>query len=336
MPTWRLVESSSTEPGLNLAIEESLVRSLEGSGYSGLLRLWRDSRSVILGRFQKAVEEVDLEYCAREGIGVFRRISGGGAVYHDLGVLNFTVVVDSEAHPEFRDPERAYEIACRPLLELLRERGLDPEPSRGVFVGRRKVAGLAQYRYYNVVLVHGSVLLSADLGRLSRALLRKKYRVANLSELLGEEVEDFKSELLNAFERVLGVELEESRLSEAEGALALRLKRAKYSNPLYNIGGRKPRLSIDVYLCEDPSAKCLEFDRRVWSEAARLSPHSKIIVRRHYIRGLEEPYVLVDGVPLQLSPAGAGNRGYGKWNSSSSGYIPPFKPSLRRGLDRCL
>ena len=88
-------ESTSTDPYENLALEEHLFETLpEGAG---LFMLWQNTDAVIIGRYQNAAEEIDAAYVKENGIAVVRRMSGGGAVFHDLGGLNYTLITDAES-----------------------------------------------------------------------------------------------------------------------------------------------------------------------------------------------------------------------------------------------
>src|SRR5699024_10455546 len=89
-----LWESPSTDPYFNLALEQTLF---EGPGREAVCcMLWRNDRTIVVGKYQNVLQEVDLAYVRRNGIRVARRLSGGGAVYHDLGNVNFTFVAPHE------------------------------------------------------------------------------------------------------------------------------------------------------------------------------------------------------------------------------------------------
>lgn len=183
-----------TDAAFNLALEEALFESLspETPGY---FLVWRNAPSVIVGRHQNAAEEVDAAYCRENGIQIVRRSTGGGAVYHDLGNVNFSFLL-------WVDKNRlaGFEEFMEPMVKGLRDLGIDAESSsrNDIAVAGRKVAGTAQRRDGQRMLHHGCLLVDADASMLTRALaadpekFRSKgvashrARVANLREFLPE------------------------------------------------------------------------------------------------------------------------------------------------------
>jgi lipoate-protein ligase A len=88
----KYIENSSTDPRFNLALEEALFQAVDSED-DGYFLLWRNEPSIIIGRFQNTLEEINAEAVKERGVNVVRRMSGGGAVYHDLGNLNFTFIL---------------------------------------------------------------------------------------------------------------------------------------------------------------------------------------------------------------------------------------------------
>ncbi len=139
------------EPAANLALEEALVRA---DPQRALLRVWQNSACVVVGRGQRVGREVDLAACRHDGVPVLRRASGGGTVYHDLGNLNVTLVAPS------RHPELLRKLA-RLVTGAIRELGLEATiGERGVFVGTRKVSGLAMHVTGTGTLAHATLLVT--------------------------------------------------------------------------------------------------------------------------------------------------------------------------------
>ncbi|MCD8083535.1 MAG: lipoate--protein ligase [Clostridiales bacterium] len=160
----RYLESPFTDPALNLALEEYAFRFLDrGREY---FMLWQNDRSVIIGRHQNAREEVNLSYARQNGIPVVRRLSGGGAVYHDLGNLNFTYIVDGE------QPELSMERFAQPLLSACRAFGIEArlQGRNDLTVGGRKFSGNAAYQEDGRTLHHGTVMIAVDQTAMSEAL----------------------------------------------------------------------------------------------------------------------------------------------------------------------
>jgi lipoate-protein ligase A len=171
---WRVLpDDGQREPRLNLARDESLARCADGSP---TLRLWRSDRSVVLGRSQLSEAEVDTRACRDLDVPVLRRFSGGGAVYHDPGNLNLTLVVGRE-HPLVCARAGCgllpglYGAVLEPLAAALRQIGVAAVASdRSVWIGERKVSGAAAWLGSRAVLVHATLLVDADLWALERVL----------------------------------------------------------------------------------------------------------------------------------------------------------------------
>ena len=183
---------ASTDPAFNLALEETLFNSL-GPENPGIFLIWRNAPSVIIGCHQNTAEEVNAAYCREHGIAVVRRPTGGGAVYHDLGNVNFSFLVWVE-----KNRLAGFEAFMRPMVAALRDLGVNAEyTSRNdITVNGRKVSGTAQRRSGQRMLHHGCLLVDVDTSELSNALavdvekFRSKgvtshrARVANLREFL--------------------------------------------------------------------------------------------------------------------------------------------------------
>ncbi|MGD2076827.1 MAG: lipoate--protein ligase [Chloroflexota bacterium] len=193
-----------TDPRLNLALEEYLLR--HGQVTEPLLLLYINEPAVIVGRNQNTVEEIDPDYVESRGIHVVRRLSGGGAVYHDLGNLNFSTITPDKNHlTDFR-------WFTRPVIRVLGELGVEAE-FRGksdIFAAGKKISGNAQYSTAGRLLSHGTLLFDSDLEALlkalnprqvkieSRAIQSVRSRVVNIRDLLAKPMSmaEFKEALL--------------------------------------------------------------------------------------------------------------------------------------------
>ncbi|MBQ3963986.1 MAG: lipoate--protein ligase [Firmicutes bacterium] len=176
-------ESTTTDPYENLAIEEHLFETLPAG--AGLFILWQNSDAVIVGKYQNTAEEIHAAYVREHGVAVVRRMSGGGAVYHDLGGLNYTLILDEES-PDDADQNAVWQQCMAPLLAVLRSYGLDAQFSGrndilvrspqavmngdGTADGWRKIAGCAQYSRGSRTLHHGCILFDTDLEKVTAAL----------------------------------------------------------------------------------------------------------------------------------------------------------------------
>jgi lipoate-protein ligase A len=172
--SWRvLCDGGGRDPSRNLALDEALARL---AGSAPTLRLWRNARCVVVGRSQVAEAEVDEEACRRLDVPVYRRFSGGGAVYHDEGNLNVSVVLSRDDPLLRRRPARRslpglYAAALEPLANAVRALGIPAVATeREVAVGGRKVSGVAAWLGRGSVLVHATLLVAADLALLERVL----------------------------------------------------------------------------------------------------------------------------------------------------------------------
>lgn len=201
----------STDPAFNLALEETLFNTLSPEN-PGIFLIWRNEPSVIIGCHQNTAEEVNASYCREHNIHVVRRPTGGGAVYHDLGNINFSFLVWVE-----KNRLSGFEEFMRPMVAALHDLGINAEyTSRNdITVDGRKVAGTAQRRSGQRMLHHGCVLVDVDTSALAGALaadpekFRSKgvashrARVANLREFLpaGLSREEYMSMVIDAMTR---------------------------------------------------------------------------------------------------------------------------------------
>jgi lipoate-protein ligase A len=244
---WRLIGIETHDAYTNMAIDEALMRLRAVGRAPNTIRLykWRPS-AVSIGFFQSVEEEVDVGACAELGVDVVRRMTGGGAVYHDSeGELTYSLVVDAgnpKVPPDFLG---SYRVLCDGIVRGLRSLGLDARfhPVNDVVVGGRKISGSAQTRRMGAILQHGTVLIRADVSKMFRVLrvpdekLRDKMisaaheRVTSIERELGRGVgfEEVFEALRRGFEEALGIALEGGSLSEEERSLAMEL-RGKYSS----------------------------------------------------------------------------------------------------------
>ncbi|MEM4246250.1 MAG: lipoate--protein ligase family protein [Candidatus Bathyarchaeia archaeon] len=241
---WRLLHNGGNDPVMNLAVEEALVRSRCAGLCTDTFRLWRNAPSVVLGCHDDFYSEVDLEACERLRLSLVRRPSGGGAVYHDLGTVNFSLIAAEDTLGEAGDVLGQFRLLSRIVLrglKLLGIRALFREPN-GVFVEGKKVSGMAQYRFYDTVLLHGSILVDSDLEALSAALLRKKFKVENLSVVHQRPltVEQVEEALVGGFEMEFSAEWKMEPLSASEKDLSQELVDLKYGSSLWNLHGERP------------------------------------------------------------------------------------------------
>lgn len=204
------IESRQTEPYENLAVEEYLLNHCKEN--QCILYLWQNKRTIVIGRNQNAWKECLVEKLENEGGHLVRRLSGGGAVYHDTENLNFTFLVRKENY----DLDRQLEVILRAVKKL----GVHAEKSgrNDILAEGKKFSGNAFYEQAGHCYHHGTLMVNVDIGDLSKYLTVSKEklqskgvdsvksRVTNLKEFaLDITVDALKEKLVEAFEEVYGL-----------------------------------------------------------------------------------------------------------------------------------
>lgn len=158
------IESPSTDPHFNLALEQYVFDSLSRS--HTYFMLWQNDNAIIVGKHQNTVAEINEGYVREHGIGVVRRLSGGGAVYHDMGNINFTFIVDKESG--------LFDFSkfCMPLVRALKSVGAEAEVNgrNDMTIDGRKFSGNSQYSKEGRTMHHGTIMYDSDLKTVTEAL----------------------------------------------------------------------------------------------------------------------------------------------------------------------
>ncbi len=204
-----------------LALEEAVLRLLGEGKSEATVIAWRAQPAVVIGVNPETLKEVDLQAVEELGIRLVRRESGGGALYLDPGCLIYSVIIPRRSVPE--EARERYRTLSAGVADLLRDMGLEPEfRDFGVWVGGFKVSGTAQSMLHGGLLHHGTLLVSTDLEALNAVIARPKAPVANVSDLLGREIDP--AELLPSLvERValsLGIQPRQGEFTPEEVRLA--------------------------------------------------------------------------------------------------------------------
>jgi lipoate-protein ligase A len=257
-----------TDARINLALEEYVFRNKPTA--EDCLLFYVNAPAIIIGRNQNTIEEIATEVVEDRGITVVRRVSGGGAVYHDLGNLNFSFMT-SDVYQRFN----RYEHFTRPVIEVLRGMGVPAELGgrNDILAGGRKISGNAQFASGARMFSHGTLLLDSDLDAVTAALRPRpgkveskgvksiRSRVANISEFLSEplDVGELQARIIEGIfgtrqaARIPQVELTEDDWSAVHALVASKYGSWKWNygeNPASNVqrARRFPVGEIDVRL----------------------------------------------------------------------------------------
>jgi len=249
---WRLLDTGLNDAFYNMALDEAISVARSKNLVPNTVRFFRwEPSAVSIGYFQSMEDEVDLAACERMGVDYVRRVTGGGAVYHDRdGELTYSLIVKEDHRLISRDVQKTYEVLCSGLVKGLRLLKVPAEfkPINDIVVGRKKISGNAQTRRFGVVHQHGTILrdvnpsLMFTLLKVPSEKIRDKLiraveeRVTSINRYLGREVsfEELKAALKRGFEEAYRVELVPGNLTEFEERLASRLKAEKYSTREWN------------------------------------------------------------------------------------------------------
>ena len=238
-----LVIDKCTDPYYNLALEEYLLTHyMDGN----IVMLWQNDNTIVVGRHQNTIEEINQQYVKEHGIKVVRRTTGGGAVYHDLGNLNYSYITDREDESIDGGMKRFAE----PVIQALKELGADAEFSgrNDILIEGRKISGTAQRIYKQRILHHGCLLFNADLSVVaaslkvraekfqSKAIKSVKSRVGNIADFLPDTValEQFEETLTRTL--LSGESYQILELSPEEFLEVQKLRDEKYATWEWNYG----------------------------------------------------------------------------------------------------
>lgn len=245
----RYLKNLHTDPYYNMAFDEYCLESLPID--EPVFYLWQNRPAVIVGCNQEVNTEVNLEYLKQKGIALVRRVTGGGAVYHDLGNLNYTIVGRSE------DLERDYPEYASIMMKALQSLGVPATLSgrNDILVKGKKVSGFAKRVIRNRLMVHGTLMYRVDVDVLtnvlnpsatklqSKGIASVRSRVANLCDYL-PEVQDIQT-FSNRLEEILSGHYADAeyQLTGEQLATIQKLADEKFAQWEWNYG-RSPKATL--------------------------------------------------------------------------------------------
>ena len=237
---------------MNMAVEEAIARNVGKRAVSNTIRFWENANTVVIGSYQDANAEADLEQCAKYHVDVVRRFTGGGAVYQDEGNLNFAIALFQDCRLVNKDLLDTFRILSKGVVLGLRILGMDDakwERQNCILTKNLKISGLAGCVRWGTFFCHGSMLVSSDLSFMNHILGHKEPSdprfvrsltkpVTTISHEVGRQVplSEVKAALQTGFQKVFEIKLIRGELTSEELRSASQLLKEKYSRREWNLG----------------------------------------------------------------------------------------------------
>ncbi|MEK3723836.1 lipoate--protein ligase [Paenibacillus sp. FSL H8-0034] len=241
-----------TDPAVNLALEEYSLRNLPMD--DSYLLFYMNEPSIIIGKNQNTIEEINTDYVEQQHLHIVRRLSGGGAVYHDLGNLNFSFLMKDDGN-SFHN----FAKFTQPVIEILHRLGVEAVLTgrNDIQVGEQKISGNAQYISKGRMFSHGTLLFNSAMENVASALKVKpikieskgiksvRSRVANISDFLSEPltIKQFRDILLQQLFDCSLADVPQYHLTEDDWAAVHKLADERYRSWDWNYG-RSPKSNI--------------------------------------------------------------------------------------------
>ncbi|MFP4112480.1 MAG: biotin/lipoate A/B protein ligase family protein [Candidatus Woesearchaeota archaeon] len=233
MDEWRVIPLEKEQDSfMKMAVEEAIMNSVRIGISPPTLRFYAWNKpAVALGYFQETSKELDIKVCNEDGIEIFRRITGGGAVYKSPKFeLNYSFIIREDDQKIPKDVEASYDLLCGAIIKGLEKIGFKTEfkPINDILLDGKKISGNAQTRIDNVLLHHGTILLKPEVEKMfkylkidDKKLLEKKVKTVNdlvtgLLDYKSITKEDVWKAIVDGFKKTFDAKFRESELSQIE------------------------------------------------------------------------------------------------------------------------
>ncbi len=252
MEEFRFIDLETHDAYMNMAIDEAIMLSMREGKSPPTFRLYRWNPSAVsIGTFQSMTDEVDVEFCRKNGIDYIRRITGGGAVYHDYeGEITYSIIMPKGHRLAPNDILDSYRLLCGGIVSALKHLSIEAEfkPINDVNVGSKKISGNAMTRRQGCILQHGTTLLDLDVALMftilkvpqekisDKMISDAKERVTSIRDILDQKVQinELKEALMQGFSQALDIDLVHGHLSKDERNTASQLSKEKYETDEWN------------------------------------------------------------------------------------------------------
>ncbi|PNX54161.1 MAG: lipoate--protein ligase [Thermoplasmata archaeon M9B2D] len=247
---WRLIQTGMNTAFSNMAIDQAILVANSKGKVPPTVRFygWMPP-AISIGYFQSLTDEIDIQACERFGVDYVRRITGGGAVFHEKE-LTYSIVIP-ESHVEIpKNIMASYGRICGAVIKGLQHIGIESiyAPINDIVAGGRKISGNAQTRKLQTVLQHGTVLMDVDVNKMfsvlrvpnekikDKLIADVKQRVTSVRHLLGKEMRftQVAEAMKTGFEEEFHVELIDGMLRKEEIALAEQFEKERFSAKQWN------------------------------------------------------------------------------------------------------
>lgn len=246
---WRLLQTGAKDAFTNMAIDEAIAKLYSRTGIPTVRVYSWEPAAISIGYFQSLSEEVDTQKCQELGVDVVRRITGGGAVFHDKE-LTYSFVCSEESGIVAKNILESYRKICNSLVLGFGHLDLQAGfvPLNDIVVNGKKISGNAQTRRERNLLQHGTILMEVDVEKMFSMLLVPneklkgkiiedvKQRVTSIEKELGKKIsfQEVASAMKKGFEENFGVKLVEGQLTQEEKELTEQIREERFSRETWN------------------------------------------------------------------------------------------------------